>query len=405
MKPRLLLNKLIDHSKEKEVTLVLGARQTGKTTLLLQLEDHLKTHGETTAFFSLEDKMYLNAFDEHPKNLFQFIPLPAPDKTVFVFVDEVQYLRDPSNFLKLIYDEYTPQVKLIVSGSSSFYIDRKFKDSLAGRKRIFYLPTMGFREFLYFRNFETIMDYVHSGFLPKLYLNDLKALFSEYLLYGGYPNVVTHSSPEEKQLVLKELALSYVKKDIEDATLRYPDIYLNILKIIAKQTGQLLNPNTLSKTLKIQRNTAEWYLYVMEKSFHIGLVKPYYQSVATELRKMKKAYFMDLGLRNWFANNFNPVPLRDDRGELLENYIFRLLGDTYDMDWDIKYWRTQKRHEVDFVIQGSWAVEVKFSEKLFKPYKYKLFQSKYPNIPLELLTYDNALEFNPIKGDVSSPHG
>lgn len=341
--------------------------------------------------------MYLNAFNEHPKNLFQFIPLPDPDQTVFIFIDEVQYLRDPSNFLKLIYDEYAPQVKLIVSGSSSFYIDRKFKDSLAGRKRIFLLPTMGFREFLYFKNFENIMDYVHSDFLPKLYLSDLKALLSEYLVYGGYPNVVTHSSVEEKKAVLKELALSYVKKDIEDAALRFPHIYLNILKTIAKQTGRLLNTNTISKNFNIQRNTVEFYLYVMEKSFHIGLLKPYYQSAATELRKMRKAYFLDLGLRNWFANNFTPVLVRNDRGELLENYIFRLLADTYDIDWDVNYWRTQKRHEVDFIIQGSWAVEVKFSKALFKPHKYKYFTSKYPHIPLELLTYDNVLEFNPTK--------
>jgi len=207
--------------------------------------------------------------------------------------------------------------------------------------------------------------------------------------------VVTGSPLEEKKAVLKELALSYVKKDIKDASLRFPDIYLNILKIISKQSGRLFNPNTIGKTLKIQRNTVELYLSVMEKSFHIGLVKPFYQSAATELRKMKKVYFMGLGLRNWFANNFDPILLRDDRGEVLENYILRLLADTYDIDWDIKYWRTQKRHEVDFIIQRSRAVEVKFTEKLFKPHKYKYFRSKYPDIPLELLTYDNVLEFNP----------
>ncbi|MCH7764012.1 MAG: ATP-binding protein [Candidatus Marinimicrobia bacterium] len=397
MKPRCILNQLIDHSMEKEITLLIGARQTGKTTLLKQIDSHLTKRGETTAFFSLEDKMYLNAFNEHPKNLFQFIPLSDSDRTNFVFIDEVQYLQDPSNFLKLIYDEYAPQLKLIVSGSSSFYIDKKFKDSLAGRKQIFYLPTMGFREFLYFRDYENIMNYVHSDFLPKLYFNDLRALFAEYLLYGGYPKVVTVSSVKRKKAVLKELATSYVKKDINEASIQYPEIYFKILKIVAGQTGHLLNPNSISKSLQIQNKTVELYLYVMQKSFHIGLVKPFYRSAVTELRKMKKAYFYDLGLRNFFAGNFDPILLRNDRGELLENYVYCLFADSYDTDWDIKYWRTQKKQEVDFIIQEKWAYEVKFSDKLFKQYKYRFFKNKYPDISLELLTYDNIIEFNPVK--------
>lgn len=395
MKTRFLLDELKEHLGEKEITLLIGARQTGKTTLLKQVEDYLKRQGKPTAFFSLEDKMYLNAFDEHPKNLFQFIPLSESGKTTFIFIDEVQYLQDPSNFLKLIFDEYAPEVKLIVSGSSSFYIDKKFKDSLAGRKRIFHLSTMSFREFLFFRNYGDLKDYVHSDFLPKLYLNDLKALFAEYLIYGGYPRVVTASSVNKKKRVLKELATSYIKKDIEEASLKFTEMYLNILRIIARQTGSLLNPTSIGKSLKKQNSTIELYLYVMQKSFHIGLVKPFYKSAETELRKMKKAYFQDLGLRNFFAGNFNSVLLRDDRGELLENYVFCLFADCYDTDWDIKYWRTQKKQEVDFVIQEKLAYEVKFSDKLYKPYKYKFFKSKYPDIPLKLLTYDNILEFNP----------
>lgn len=384
---------------EKEITLLIGARQTGKTTLLKQIDSHLTKQGETTAFFTLEDEMYLNPFNEHPKNLFQFIKLPEQNKITFVFVDEVQYLQNPSNFLKLIYDEYAPQLKLIVSGSSSFYIDKKFKDSLAGRKQIFQLPTMGFKEFLYFRGYEEYANYIHLDFLQKLYLKELTSLFTEYLIYGGYPRIVTASSLKRKKVLLKELATSYIKKDIEEASLRHPEIYFNILKIIAGQTGSLLNLNSICKALHIQYNTIELYLYVMQKSFHIGLVSPYYKSAVTELRKMKKAYFHDLGLRNFFAGNFDPILLRDDRGDLLENYVYRLFADHYDTDWDIKYWRTQKKQEVDFIIREKRAYEVKFSENLFKPYRYNFFKNKYPNIPLELLTYDNVLEFNP-GGDI-----
>lgn len=395
MKQRLLFDTLKNHIDAKEITLLLGARQTGKTTLLKQLEKQLNDQKEQTAFFNLEDKTFLESFNEHPKNLFQFIPIPNNEKRIIIFIDEIQYLDDPSNFLKLLYDEYKDNVKLIVSGSSGFYIDQKFKDSLAGRKRIFHLPTMGFREFLYFKGYEKFMDYVHSDFLPKLYLSDLQSLLIEYLIFGGYPRVVLSNSINDKKAILKELATAYVKKDIKEASIQHTDKYMIILKIISGQIGGLLNLNTICKTVKAQNITVESYIHVMQKSFHISLVQPYYKSTITELRKMKKVYFQDLGLRNYFCNNFKPILLREDRGHLLENYVFRLFADSYDLDWDIRYWRTQKKQEVDFIIQEKRAYEVKFSENLYKPYKYRFFQNKYPNIPLELIHFENILEFKP----------
>ncbi len=395
MKERFLLKHLLGHVAEKEITLLIGARQTGKTTLLKQLNGQYSSPGKEHAFFSLEEKTYLNAFNTHPKNLFQFINLPQNDERIVVFIDEVQYLDDPSNFLKLLYDEYTPNLKLIVSGSSSFYIDKKFKDSLAGRKKIFHLPTMGFNEFLYFRGYEDWSETVHSNHLTKYNFNELMALFTEYLLYGGYPRVVTSSSIKTKMDVLKELVTSYIKKDIQEASLRFPNVYLDILKILSRQIGGLLNANTIGNSLKKEYNTIELYLHVMKKSFHIGSLAPFYKSAEAELRKMKKAYFQDLGLRNFFAGNFDPILIREDRGELLENYVYRLFADHYDSDWDMKYWRTQKKQEVDFIIQEKKAYEVKFKDNLYKPYKYKFFRNKYPDISLKLLTYDNILEFKP----------
>ncbi len=401
MRPRYLFKHLQEHSKNTDITLLMGARQTGKTTLLKQIAEFLKDQGKPTYFFTLEDKQIRSDFDKHPKNLFQYIPLPTERDRIYIIIDEIQYLKDPSNFLKLIYDEYVPKVKLIVSGSSSFYIDQKFRDSLAGRKKIFHLPTMGFREFIAFRHGSLKNDYVHSGTMPKMYKPELSALFAEYLLFGGYPKVVMAESIEAKKEVLKELGESYIKKDIEEAEIRFNDRYLNILRILYKQIGQLLNINSLGNDLKIGFHTVNTYVHIMQKSFHIGLINPFYQSVATELRKMKKAYFLDLGLRNYFAGNFSPVITREDKGELLENYVYRLFSDYYDPDWDIRYWRTQKKQEVDFIIQGKRGYEVKFSKKLFKSYKYKFFLEKYPEIPLKLLTYDNILEFNPIASEES----
>ncbi len=393
MKKRLLFNDIHKHLDKKQITLILGARQTGKTTLLKQVQSSLADSDRPATYILLEDKEILTAFNQRPDNLFQFIPPLENGKRQFIFIDEVQYLNDPSNFLKYLYDEYWEQLKFVVTGSSGFYIDQKFKDSLAGRKRIFYLPTMGFREFLIFKDCSEIAKYAHADFLPLAYRPKLQVLLSEYLIYGGYPDVVLEPSPAEKQGILKELADSYVKKDALEAAVLYPDAYMKILRFIAGNIGGQLNINTLSNDLKIEFKTVEAYLRLMEKSFHISLVAPFSRTVSTELRKMKKAYFNDLGLRNYFVNNFNPIRRNDDRGELLENYVFRLLNNTFDSE-DVRYWRTQKKQEVDFVVQEKQALEVKFSKDLYRPTKYKFFQTKYPDIPLQLIHFDNVLEFN-----------
>lgn len=394
MKARLIIETLFSHWEKNEITLLIGARQTGKTTLLKDIQSRLDKQGEPTAFFNLEDKTFLEAFNIHPKNLFQFIPLPVNGNRVTVFIDEIQYLADPSNFLKLLYDEYVGRLKLVVSGSSNFYIDEKFGDSLAGRKQIFHLPTMSFREFLYFKQFDTLKDLVHSGSFPRLHEADLLALFAEHLIWGGYPQVVLAPNAKEKQSKLRELATAYVKKDIQDASIKHPDAYRQIMQITARQIGGLVNPNTIGKHLGLHQMTVDAYLLIMQKSFHVSLIPPYFKNTTTELRKMRKVYYQDHGLRNYFINDFSPLPLREDRGELLENYVFRLFSDHFD-DWDIRFWRTQKRLEVDFIIEGKRAYEVKYSESQFKSNKYQFFKNKYPNIPIELIHFNNVLKFNP----------
>ncbi len=375
--------------------LLVGARQTGKTTLLKQLYDEMSAQGETCSYLTLEVKKYLDILNQDPENIFQIIaPLGAGERNI-VFIDEVQYLNDPSNFLKHLFDLYHARLKLIVSGSSAFYIDKKFRDSLAGRKRIFSLPTMCFREFLYFKGQEELVEYAHGSDCPLIFKNKLRMLLAEYIIYGGYPDVVLALSPNDKKAALEEIAQSYVKKDALEAAIRKPKAYLNILKILAHQTGQLVNTHAIGKTLGLDNETVDTYMRLMQQSFHIAMVSPFYRSVKKELRRKKKVYFHDLGLRNYFANNFDPILLRGDRGELLENYVFRLFVDHYDVDWDIRYWRTRGKHEIDFIIKEKRAYEVKFSESSYKAKKYEFFKNNYPDLPLKVIHYDNVLEFNP----------
>ena len=143
---RKLFESLRVHISKREYSIITGARQTGKSTLMRQLEKYCKKNNIPAVFLNLENKSILAELDENPLNLLKF--LPATEKRVVAFVDEVQYLKDASNFLKLLHDEHTEKIKVVASGSSAFYIDRRFRDSLAGRKKLFYLPTCTFDEYL-----------------------------------------------------------------------------------------------------------------------------------------------------------------------------------------------------------------------------------------------------------------
>ena len=325
---------------------------------------------------------------EHP-----VLPPLNDKKTTYVFIDEIQYLKDPSNFLKYHYDLGGDKIKFIVSGSASFYIDTKFKDSLAGRKRIFQLPTLTFEEFLVFKDKSELSSLLFGKTIPQIYKNELLNLQNEYMIYGGYPDVILEPDHKEKQLLLSEIADSYVKKDAIEAGLKYPGAYLNILSFLSDITGSLLNTNSIAANFRLNVLTIESYIRLMKKSFHIVTIKPFFRNMAKELRKMPKVFFTDLGLRNHFINNFEPLMLRHDKGALFENFVFRLFYDKIRQD-NIKYWRTQKQQEIDFIINLKKAFKVKFTDVAFKPFKYASFQKSYPEIPLKLIHYKNALQID-----------
>lgn len=392
---RFIYDSILEHLPRKQITLLVGARQVGKTTLLRQVEEHLKAEGKLAFFISLENKQILQLLDENPQNLFQLIPPPPDGGRLFILVDEIQYLEDPSNFLKYHYDTAGEQLKFVVTGSSHFYIDKKFTDSMAGRKRIFELPTLGLDEVLHFRGRDDLVPYVGSGQIPQLYKDEMMPHFYDYLVYGGYPEVVLASSLAERKEILKELCNSYVKKDVQDAGLHHPDLYLRLMKISSDQIGSLFNLNALASELSADNKTLQNYLWVMRKSFHVHCATPFHQRVSGELRKMPKLFFADLGLRNSLLNNFSPIGDRSDRGELLENFVYLRLKQSAEEE-AVKYWRTQNKQEVDFVVQydggTAAAFEVKWNAATFRASKYAYFQKTYPEIPLKCISLFNAIE-------------
>ncbi len=389
---RKILANIKENLSNDEVVLIIGPRQVGKTTSMRQALEYLKQNGNTCHFLNLEDPDFLRLLNDSPKNLFNIIPFDK-EKRNYLFVDEIQYLKDPSNFLKYFYDEYKGKIKIIASGSSAFYLDKKFKDSLAGRKKILYLLTLSFEEFLKFKGEDDLSKTDISKELPLQLQEKIMPLYLEYLTYGGYPRVVLAKSIPEKQEVLKDLAYSYIKKDIYEADINQEETFFRLMKILSGQVGELVNISELSATLGVTKITIDKYLKVMQKSFHIFLMRPFYKNIRKELIKMPKCYFGDSGMRNFFKNNFDNFYERDDKGQLLENGAFRQLLNKYDTE-DLKFWRTRDKKEVDFIVEEKQAFEVKTKSSNYNDEKYKLFLENYPQIALNYVVLDKEKQID-----------
>jgi predicted AAA+ superfamily ATPase len=389
---RNILANIKENLSNDEVILIIGPRQVGKTTSMRQTLDYLKQKGDLCHFLNLEDPDYLRLLNDSPKKLFSIIPFDK-EKRNYLFVDEIQYLKDPSNFLKYFYDEYKGKIKIIASGSSAFYLDKKFKDSLAGRKKILYLLTLSFEEFLKFKSEDELSKMDLSTELPLQLQEKIMPLYLEYLTYGGYPRVVLAKSIPEKQEVLKDLAYSYIKKDIYEADINQEETFFRLMKILSGQVGELVNVSELSTTLGVTKITVDKYLAVMQKSFHISLMRPFYKNIRKELTKMPKCYFGDPGMRNFFKNNFNNFYDRDDKGQLLENGVFRQLLNKHDME-ALRFWRTRDKKEVDFVVEEKRAFEVKTKSSNYNDEKYKLFSENYPKISLNYIVLEKEKQID-----------
>ena len=374
--------------KKDEILLLIGARQSGKTTILHQLKDIIEMQNDRQYFINLEDPDYLSLLKQSPKNLFKLFSIDLNKKN-FVLIDEIQYLENPSNFLKYFYDEYKGRIKIIASGSSAFYIDKKFKDSLAGRKKIFYVLTLSFREFLRFKN-ETELSGKSFDHLSISEKGKIVLYYQEYMVYGGYPKAV-FAPIEEKEEVLSDIAYSYIKKDIYDANIHNDEIFYKLFKLLSYRTGNLVNTNEISSSLGVSRTSINNYLYIMQKSFHIHLLKPFSKNIKKELVKMPKVYFLDSGLRNFFAKDFKTYFERNDKGSLLENGVYRELLNYYDFE-DIRFWRSAQGSEIDFIVNENKAIEVKVNPKDFNPKRFKDVLENYTDLKFSVASFDSKID-------------
>jgi uncharacterized protein len=224
----------------------------------------------------------------------------------------------------------------------------------------------------------------------SVYENQLWLMLDEYVNYGGYPAVVLEHDINAKIERLQDLRDSFIKRDILEAGITDETKFYRLMMVLAAQSGNLLNVNELSSTLRLSNTVVDNYLFVLQKCFHISLVKPFFQNIRKELTKMPKIYFNDLGLRNVLINTFGPIEQRLDKGSLLENLVYRRQIELYSKD-QVKFWHTADGQEVDFIIETSFnsgqAIEVKFNVNEAKPNKYIKFTETYPTFPLRFLSW------------------
>jgi len=385
---------IISQFDKDTILLLIGARQVGKTTLLRLCKKILEKRKNTVFYFTLEDPTLLEDLNNHPEQIFKYIKKDLSVKS-FLLLDEIQYLKNPSNFLKYIYDQYSENIKIICTGSSAFYIDQKFNDSLAGRKRIITVHPFSFSEYLRVKTPElskliTTDSFIKTGQKHNFLIQEKRSLilhWQDYAIYGGYPRIIIEEDPEEKQLLLQELHQSLLKKDIYEAGVKNQAQFYKLLKLLAAQCGELLNLNELANTLGISRKAVENYIYILQKSFIIHICPTFQSNLRKELTKMPKVFLLDSGYRNSLLNSFKPLSDRADGGSTFENLFFLSLIKSGNNN--AKFWRTQDKHEVDFIVNDKLAFELKLNPRKFNENHYDKFKNSYPKIPLKLVVPDH----------------
>lgn len=357
---RKLIEEVRAHLNKPEITLIVGPRQAGKTTLMKLLEEELKKRGEKTLFLHLD----IESHKEHFKSqlsLLRRIELELGKSRGYVFIDEIQRKDDAGLFLKGIYDMGLPY-KFIVSGSGSVELKERIQESLAGRKRVFEFLTLSFDEFVNYRT-----DYRYENRLVDFFeIEKTKSLMflEEYMNFGGYPRVVLEEKLSEKLDLINEIYQSYIERDIYFLLKiqKLPE-FSKLVKILADSAGKLINLSELSNSIGLTVKTLKEYLWYLEKTFIVSRVTPFFRNLRKELSKSPIYYFYDIGLRNFSIGEFGRVR---DYGFLFQNFVYLILHEKIkNSSYQIHFWRTKDKAELDFVIDAGVSlipVEVKYKE-------------------------------------------
>ncbi|MBU0576659.1 ATP-binding protein [Patescibacteria group bacterium] len=372
---RNITTQLINSLKPAWVVVLYGPRRTGKTTLVKSLlpsinsQPILFVNGDeikTQRALSSQDSTTFSAFIGHHQLL---------------IIDEAQRIPNIGLNLKLLIDTF-PQLKIIATGSATFDLANKIAEPLTGRKTILHLYPLSFSEIArHYGQFETEQQ------------------LERWLVWGGYPQAILESSELDRADLLQEITGSYLYKDILDLQgLKRADKIINLLRLLAFQIGSQVSLTELGTQLNMDFRTIEKYLELLEKSFVIYRLGGFSRNLRKEVAKTNKYYFYDNGIRNALIENFNPLQLRNDTGQLFENYLMierqkklqhhRQSANRY-------FWRTYDQQELDLVEESGGQLrgfEFKWSSRK-KPKTPKSWLQTYDNASYQVINQDNYVEF------------
>ena len=334
---REIFAKLVKNLDQEKITILLGARQVGKTTLLKEIEKKAKKQGYKTKFFNLENPDQIAEFNKSEREIFQFL---TKEKNTILFFDEFQYIKNISKVFKAIYDEGL-NIKIFASGSSSLEIHKHLKESLAGRKLSYIIYPLSFNEI------------------------KTKVGFDEYVQYGGLPGLLHETTNEDKLKLLNNILETYVLKDVK-SLIKEENIsaFNNLLKLLASYQKQIVDMSSLSREISLTVPSVAKYLDILNQTYIIYPLNSFSKNLSNELKKSKKYFFYDNGIRNLLVKDFSALKSRKDKSSLYEAYVFNYLNSQILPNMELRFWRTKdkKPKEIDFILlknQTPYPIELK----------------------------------------------
>src|SRR3989338_2975635 len=354
-----------------KIIIIYGARQVGKTTLVKEL---IKKYGDELSYYSGDDFDVRDKLaDKTSAQLNSFLK-----NKKFVVIDEAQRIKNIGLSLKLMIDN-NPQIQIIATGSASFELANKIAEPLTGRVYEYYLYPFSLEEL-------------------KLLYNDLEIerLLEHFMVYGSYPDVA--QSGEAAGEKIKLIAKSYSYKDmLSFQRLKNPEILEKLLQALALQIGNEVSYNELSGLVGIDKVTVASYIRILEQNFIIFRLRPFSRNLRNELKKLRKIYFYDTGLRNALINNLNPLHLRQDAGGLWENFIISeriKFNSSRGLNGNIYFWRTKRGAEIDYLEETNGELSAfEFKWNKGKAKRPKVFLEAYPGSAFETVSRENYRGF------------
>ena len=353
MKKRFLFNELKKYLSHKNALVVTGMRQVGKTTLMKQLYEDVDAPKLWFDFDNPLDVLHFESinYDDIYENLKK--EAGAKSKRLFVFIDEIQSFPEITKIIKYHIDKYG--AKYVVTGSSNFYLRNLFPESLSGRKFLFILYPMGFKEFLFF-NDKLTRDEIKFNFLQiekdnlLIQYKKFESDYNDFLEYGGFPEVVVTESKETKLMILKNIFASFFEKDINILSeIKEIRELRDLILLLAPRAGNILDITKLASELKISRNKVYHYLEMLQGFFFLYLIPKFSKSIDRSVAGGKKVYFADTGLLN--------IVGRVNEGQLFENAVANQLREY----GELSFFNNRNKSEIDFILNKEIALEVKIN--------------------------------------------